>query len=130
MFNAIKVGSRSKPKALVIGQFKGQSLDTATKALDKDGSIAAAAKRPEATGEAGSIIQAFPNKGYDRVFILGLGDKSTFDVSSLRNAGGALGRALSKAEITSVEFALSGAMSKLTKKSKVTPFQEIGRAHV
>ncbi|MBL4809109.1 MAG: leucyl aminopeptidase family protein [Phycisphaerales bacterium] len=122
MFDPIKVGSRSKAKALVVGMFKGQPLDTETKNLDTDGSIAAASKRSEATGKAGSIVQAYPTKGYDRVFILGLGDKATFDVSSFRNAGGSLGRALSAAEINSVEFALSGAMSKLPKKSKVTPF--------
>ena len=123
MFDPIKVGSRSKAKALVVGMFKGQSLDADTKALDTDGSIVAATKRTEATGDAGSIVQAFPAKGYERVFILGLGDKSSFDVSSLRNAGGAIGRALSAAGINSVEFAISGAMGKLPKKSQVTPFQ-------
>ncbi len=123
MFNAIKVGSRSKSKALVIGMFKGQPLDAATKALDIDGTIAAAAKRPETAGDAGSIVQVYPTKGHDRIFILGLGDKASFDISSLRNAGGAIGRALSAAEINSVEFALSGAMGKLPKKAQVDPFE-------
>lgn len=123
MFSSFKVGSRSKPKALVVGLFKGQSLDADTKALDKDGSILAATKRAEATGDAGSITQAFPSKGYERVFILGLGDKATFNNSSLRNAGGSLGRAISASGITSVEFAISGAMSKLSKKAQVKPFQ-------
>lgn len=122
MFDPIKVGSRSKAKALVVGMFKGQPLDAATKALDTDGSIVAASKRSEATGEAGSIVQAFPAKGYDRVFIIGLGDKASFDIGSLRNAGGSLGRALSAAGINSVEFALSGAMGKLSKKAQVKPF--------
>ncbi|MFK7758882.1 MAG: M17 family metallopeptidase [Phycisphaerales bacterium] len=119
MFDPIQVGSRSGAKALVVGVFKGQSLDADTKSLDTDGSIAAACKRPEANGDAGSITEAFPAKGYDRVLILGLGDKSGFDVSSFRNAGGAIGRALSKAKIGSVEFALSGALGKLSKKSQV-----------
>ena len=122
MFDPIKVGTRSKAKALVVGMFKGQPLDAATKALDTDGSIVAASKRSEAKGDAGSIVQAFPAKGYDRVFILGLGDKAGFDVASFRNAGGAIGRALSAAGINSVEFALSGAMSKLSKKAQVKPF--------
>jgi len=122
MFDPIKVGSRSKPKALVVGMFSGQSLDAATKALDTDGSIAAATKRSEATGDAGSIVQAYPSKGYDRVLILGLGDKAGFDIGSLRNAGGAIGRALNAAGINSVEFALSGAMGKLPKKAQVAPF--------
>lgn len=123
MFESIKVGSRSKPKALIVGLFKDQSLDTATKALDADGSILAASKRAGTTGDAGSVVCAFPSKGYECVFILGLGDKSSFDVSSLRNAGGALGRAMSSAKIYSAEFALSGAMSKLAKKAQVTPFE-------
>ncbi len=124
MFDTIKVGSRSKSKSksLVVGMFKGQSLDAATKGLDIDGSIVAATKRSECTGEAGSIVQVYPSKGYDRVFIVGLGDKADFEVSLLRNAGGALGRVLSAAEINSVEFALSGAMGKLSKKSQVQPF--------
>ena len=122
MFDPIKVGSRSKSKALVVGMFKGQPLDADTKALDTDGSIAAASKRSEATGDAGSIVQAYPSKGYDRVFIIGLGDKANFDIASLRNSGGALGRALSAAGINSVEFALSGAMGKLAKKAQVKPF--------
>ena len=123
MFSSIKVGSRSKSKTLVVGMFKGQALDATTKSFDTDGSIAAASKRAEATGDAGSVVQAYPTKGYERVLILGLGNKSSFDVSSLRNAGGAIGRALSKAEVGSVEFALSGAMGKLPKKAQVTPFE-------
>ena len=122
MFESIKVGSRSKSKSLVVGVFKGQSLDASSKAFDIDGSIVAATKRAECTGDAGSIVQAHPTKGYDRVFIIGLGDKAEFDVSSLRNAGGALGRALSAAEINSIEFAFSGAMDKLNKKFQVQPF--------
>ncbi len=122
MFDPIKVGSRSKSKALVVGMFKGQPLDADTKALDTDGSIAAASKRSEATGDAGSIVQAYPTKGYDRVFIIGLGDKASFDIATLRNSGGALGRALSAAGINSVQFALSGAMAKLSKKAQVKPF--------
>ncbi len=113
MFSSITVGGRSGAQALVVGQFKGQKLDKGTLKLDPDGSVLAASRRTEATGEAGSVVEVFPGEGFERVLILGLGGKDSFDVGSLRRGGGVLGRALASAKITSVEIALDGALGSI-----------------
>ncbi len=106
MFNEIRVGTgRSKPKALIVGQFKGASLD---KPQDHDPAAVAASKRPEATGDVGRIVEAFPDAGAERVLIVGLGDKDTFDAGRLRAVGGYVARRLSNAEATPAEIDLSG----------------------
>lgn len=122
MFSNIKVGGRGKADSVIVGIFEGQSLDAATKSLDVDGSIAAAVKGSDSCANAGNVTTIYPTNGGACVLLLGLGDKSSFSVESLRNAGGALGRAISSAGVTKIEFALSGAMGKLAKKSQVNPF--------
>ncbi|MFI4896918.1 MAG: leucyl aminopeptidase family protein [Phycisphaerales bacterium JB059] len=115
MFSSISVSARASVQALVVGQFKGQKLDPATLKLDPDGSVKRAAQRSEATGEAGSIVMAYPAKGYERVLILGLGDKESFETGSLRRSGGLIGRALAAAKVTGVEIALDGALGTIKK---------------
>ncbi|MEZ6242601.1 MAG: leucyl aminopeptidase family protein [Phycisphaerales bacterium] len=116
MFSSISVGSRGASKALVVGQFKGQKLDAATLKLDPDGSVEAASTRSEATGELGSGVSAYPSKGYERVLVVGLGDKETFKTGDLRLAAGAVGRALASAKIPSAKVALGGALGSLSRK--------------
>lgn len=113
MFSSISVSARGSAQALIVGQFKGQKLDPATLKLDPDGSVKAASQRTEATGEAGTIVTAHPGKGYERVLILGLGDKDGFETGSLRRAGGLIGRALANAKVTSADFALDGALGSI-----------------
>ncbi len=115
MFSSIVVGGRTAPKALVVGQFKGQKLDKATLSLDTDGSIAAAGKRGEASGELGSVVGAFPSKGFERVLIVGLGDKAKFQTGDLRLVAGAVGRALASSKTPSVKVALGGALGSLSR---------------
>ncbi len=115
MFSSITVGGRGTPRALVVGQFKGQKLDKATLALDPDGSVEAASKRGDATGELGSGVTAFPSKGYERVLVVGLGDKTEFETGDLRAVAGAVGRALAGAKVTSAKIALDGALGSLSR---------------
>lgn len=119
MFESVSLASRGSASVLVLGQFKGEKLDTNSRKLDASGAALAATDRAEATGEVGSIAEAFPGSGYDRVIIVGLGDKDSFCTACLRTATGAVARALSKCKATSAEVAVHVALSKLPKAAKV-----------
>ncbi|MCA9303674.1 MAG: leucyl aminopeptidase family protein [Phycisphaerales bacterium] len=122
MFDSIKTATRGKPAALVVALYKDEALDANTKKQDIDGSILKATKRPECTGELGSAVEAFPEKGYDRVIVVGLGDRKSFTAGALRTAAAAAGKALARGKCESVLFDFCGALDKLTAKSKVTDF--------
>ncbi len=113
MFESVRVGSgKSKGGVLVVGQFKGKALDAHTLKLDPDGCIAEAAKRKEATGECGRIVEAFPCKGgLDRVLIVGLGDAGSITGNTMRNAAAAVGRRLAQTKDTKASVELAGALS-------------------
>ncbi len=119
MFKSVKVGGRGALDVLVLGQFKsggstggGAALDSTTKQHDAEGLAQAAAKRSEATGETGCIVEAFPTgKGAPkRIVVLGLGEKSGFGVEAARSAAASLGRHLAKIKASSVGIELGGAI--------------------
>lgn len=116
MFSSITVSSKAKsqPAALVLGYFKDQGLDKASAKLDIGGVAAAALKRTEATGDTGSLIEAFPDakarNAPGRIILLGLGDKAKFEAGALRNAAGNLGRRLAAVKADSVSIELSPAI--------------------
>lgn len=122
MFDSIKTATRGKPSALVVALYKDEALDTNTKKQDADGSILKATKRAECTGELGSAVEAFPEKGYERVIIVGLGDRKSFTPGALRTAAAAAGKALARGKCESALFDFCGPLDKLTAKSKVTDF--------
>ncbi len=113
MFDAISLKKTGQPQAIVVGILKGKGLGAAAKKLDADGSMAAAAKRAEATGDAGSIAAAYPTNGKpaERVLLLGLGDAKDLTIDGVRNAIAAAGRQLSAAKVTSVRFELDDAVN-------------------
>ncbi len=113
MFDAISLKKSGQPQAIVVGVFKGKGLAAQAKTLDADGSMAAAAKRGEATGELGTIAAAYPSKHKpaERVLLLGLGEAKSLTVDKLRNAIAAAGRQLSAAKATSVRFELDDAIA-------------------
>jgi len=119
MFDSVTLASRGTANVLVLAQFKGEKLDANSKKLDPSGAGADASGRAEATGELGSIVQAFPGNGHERVFIVGLGNKDCFDPARLRTAAGSIARALSKTKAASADIAVHAALSKLPKSAKV-----------
>ncbi|MEZ6163621.1 MAG: leucyl aminopeptidase family protein [Phycisphaerales bacterium] len=123
MFESIKVATRGKAGVLAVAYFKGEGLSAETKALDADGSIAMAAKRADATGELGNVVQVHDSNGYERALLVGLGSRDSFGLGNLRDAAGYLGRALSSARAESVEMQLCAALSKLRKGEKVDAFE-------
>ncbi len=107
MFDSLKLSASAGPKAVtILAHFKGQSLDEASAALDRDGTAAAALKRPEATGELGRVVDAFDSKGA-RTLIVGLGDKSKFNAGHLRDAAAAVGRRLAHIKATAASIDLA-----------------------
>lgn len=122
MFESIKVASKGKASVLVVGHFKGEGLNAETKALDKDGSLVKAAKRADADGSLGSIVEVHGSNGYERALIVGLGSRDGFEAGSLRKAAGKAGRALNKAKATSANFQIFQALNKLKKSESVDAF--------
>lgn len=122
MFEAIRVVARSGgagKRVLVLGQFQGQGLDAASAKLDPSGAAAAAARRAEATGDAGALTEAFPTgKGApERVLIVGLGPKDKFEAGVMRSVAAAAGRRLAAVKAEQVAVELTPAV----KSAKVDP---------
>lgn len=113
MITDLSVSTRAGATTLVLGQFKGKKLDKTSAKLNA--AAVKAAGRPEATGDLGSLVEAFPEgkSKYKRVVILGLGDKDTFAPGRLRAAGAALARLADRARFTSVQIELDGAFGSL-----------------
>lgn len=107
MFDSVRVRTSGGDGVLVVGKFKGGRLDKATRELDRDGSIAAAARLAECDGTIGSLGESFSENG-TRVIVLGLGEKKSFEAGTLRRAAGALGRRLAGIKATNVGIELSG----------------------
>lgn len=122
MFESIRVASKGKASVLIVGQFKGEGLNTETKALDNDGSLVKATKRADANGALGSVIEVHGSNGYERALIVGLGSRDGFEAGSLRKVAGKAGRALAKAKAKSVNFQICKALKKLNKSNSVDPF--------
>lgn len=114
MLGTIKTGGRAKPEAIVLAHFQGQTLPRGAKDDDHNGLAAAAAKRAEATGEAGALAESFTSGGKgepERVVLLGLGSKDTFAHTDLLNTAAALGKHLDRAKVGVVELRIDAALA-------------------
>lgn len=112
MFESIKVARLSRPSCMVVGHFAGQQPSKATLALDPSGALAAAAKRADATGDCGRIVEAFPEgkNGPRRIMLVGLGKAEGFAVGDLRNVAAAVGRRLAVTQDAQAEVNLAPAL--------------------
>ncbi len=73
-----------------------------------------AAKRTEATGDLGSIVEAFPTNpkaGYARVLLVGLGKADGFKPGSMRSVAAAIGRKLAAVKADSLNADFSAALN-------------------
>jgi leucyl aminopeptidase len=120
MFDSIRVvSSPASSSVLVLGYFQsdgGGTLDKSAKAHDHDGSIAAALKRHEATGDLGKVLEIFPaksgkGKGASRVLLVGLGKKDALTAGSFRTIAGAIGRRLAAIKETSATIEFAGPLA-------------------
>jgi leucyl aminopeptidase len=101
---------------VVVGIFEGEKPDNSLKALEVWDAVAGVVKRPECTGKAGEVVEAFHRAGSRskelRVLVVGLGPREAFDTGRLRGVGGAVGRRLAQARETSAEVELAGTLKK------------------
>ncbi len=105
MFNSVSVSEKGKG-VVIVGHFKGQQLDRISRRSAPQAAVGAALRRKEATGEVGRVVEAWINPK-SRVIVVGLGDRASFTVQTLRDATAAATRKLaaSKDEIATFAFA-------------------------
>lgn len=100
MFTTLAATSRLVPDCIIFGHFQGEPLDSATKAAASTqgvgDALTEALKRPEATGEPGTIVEAHAARSGKaaaaRVLLVGLGKKDKFECGSMRSIGASIGR--------------------------------------
>jgi len=121
MFQSISVVGKAQSECVVFGHFSekgvGLPLDAKSKAraagLGLNAELAAALKRPEATGDTGVVVELFPasarRDGITRVLLVGLGAKDSFDAAGVRGVAASVGRKLSAVKAVGVRFELDGA---------------------
>lgn len=112
MFQSVKVSGshRGSADALVLGYFKGSGLDKVSAGYVPEAAVAAALKRPEATGERGSIVEAFPERG-PRVMLVGLGAKNDLTPVLFRDIAAAIGRRLAAIQAGTVHVHVEAALA-------------------
>ncbi len=116
MFSSIQVGGRGKSEVLVLGVFASETaserpkLDRQSASMDPSGNAAEAIRRPEFTGEPGSVLEVYVGKalksGHSRVWVIGLGKKTLFKSDTLRLAAGNVGRRLAGCKAASADIEL------------------------
>ncbi|GAB4554917.1 MAG: leucyl aminopeptidase [Phycisphaerales bacterium] len=107
---AMSARSNAPVDALVLGYFKGEKPDARTRERDPGYALGDVVDRPEATGDAGVICEAFPDErtGATRIVLVGLGDKDSFGPEALRTIAASVGRRLAQIRATTVEFDFEG----------------------
>jgi leucyl aminopeptidase len=78
--------------------------------------VAAALKRPEATGERGAIVEAFPSGKTTgaRVMVVGLGEKDTLTPIAFREIAATVGRRLAAIQASTVHVHIETALGTLS----------------
>ncbi|HYD02051.1 MAG TPA: M17 family peptidase N-terminal domain-containing protein, partial [Phycisphaerales bacterium] len=103
-------GSKGSGEVVVVGYFQGEKPGAHVPAGSPlSRAVAAAASRPECTGESCRIADVFTDRG-DRVMALGLGKKDSFKVGNLRSAGAAVARRMGLIKGGTVRFAITPAL--------------------
>jgi leucyl aminopeptidase len=109
MFESVTIAARpAAGSILLVGHFQGQAPDRKTLGLDPSGELARAAKRADATGESGRIVEV---PGRRRTLLVGLGKKESFTPNSLRNIAAAVARKLAVTKDEHLEVDLSGPLA-------------------
>jgi leucyl aminopeptidase len=116
MFQSLSIGgSTPTAQTLVFGHFQGEALDDATrtsaKALGFLDFLSALAARSDSTGDAGTLTEhvlTATKKGPQRLMLVGLGKKASFEPGSMRTIAAAIGRKLAALKLTSAAIDLSG----------------------
>ncbi|MEM9066403.1 MAG: leucyl aminopeptidase family protein [Planctomycetota bacterium] len=117
MFSSIKTGGRTPPKTIVIARFLDAPLDKVTREaigeVDPGGAAVAACKRPEFSGAVGQVAHVFVEGLSERLLVVGLGDKKTAGLGTLRNAMASAARACGSSKASTIGFELEGPIKAL-----------------
>lgn len=119
MFDSVRLVSRDAANTLVLFHTKASAPSKACAALDASNSAVSMSKRPEASGDVGSVVDAYLGESKNknarqRVVLVGLGDAAKIDAGTVRAAAAALGRKLAALKVESVAIDL-GAISQVSK---------------
>lgn len=102
--------SKKGSEVVVVGMFQGEKPDGhLPKGAGYAKAVASAGSRAECTGEAGRIIEVFPESG-GRVWVIGLGKKGSFKVTSLRSAGATVARRIGSIKGGTARFSIGPAL--------------------
>ncbi len=122
MLKSVKFGSGRMFEVTLVGVFEASGsgnprLDQYTKAMDKDGAIGDALKRPECRGKAGELTEIIADtaKSTRRTLILGLGKKTGFCERSLHDLAAPIARYISRLGANSLAVEIGGATSSAKK---------------
>jgi len=117
MFSSIKTGGRAAVKTVIVARFQDSNLDKPTRdalaELGADADAAAALKRPEFTGAAGQVAEVFTEGLDERLIIMGLGEKKSACLNTLRDAAAAAARVCGNAKASVIGFELDGPVKAL-----------------
>jgi leucyl aminopeptidase len=113
VYRTIRTGSPRQGAIVAAIAESPNELPRGLRALDKtvDGGLSGALVRPGFTGKRGQIAM-----GDESAVLIGLGDLHTLDARALRDLGGALVKALHRAEIKAVQIELTQAIGSKVKR--------------
>lgn len=114
MFSSLSfVPAMESADVLVLAKYKGEGLDARSARLDKSGAGLAAAQLPECTGEPGTIGEALAPAGsaFQRVLVVGLGERGKFSPASVRGVGAAVARRLAAMKAGTAQLELGTAIT-------------------
>ncbi|MBY0308861.1 MAG: leucyl aminopeptidase family protein [Phycisphaerales bacterium] len=97
-------------EVVVVGMFQGSKAEAALRVgAPYRRAVAVGAERPECTGEPGRTVEVFTPAG-GRVWVVGLGKREKFKVSSLRSVGASVARRLAGIKGGRARFELRSAL--------------------
>ena len=117
MFESVSVERAEQAPVVVLGVFKGadQTVDPATLSpyFSRPVVVDALARR-EWTGDAGSMVEAFPRgeNGPARILIVGLGKRRDMDAEQMRDIAAKVGRRLAQIKEPRVRLELASALAR------------------
>jgi len=118
MFQALSIGGgKTQSQVAVFGVFQGEKPDAASRSTAKSlgvlDALDALTERSEDVSENGGLIEHVMTKskaGPERVFLVGLGKKASFEAGSMRNVAATIGRKLAAIKANSATIELSNAI--------------------
>ncbi len=112
MFESVRVEKTERPAVVVIGMFKDKDAAgelTQVSPVYGRPVVSAALARREWTGDAGSLVEAFPqgDNAPQRILIVGLGKRDKLNAETMREVAAKVGRRLAQIKEPTVRVELA-----------------------